>query len=116
MIVVIQGTKTFKDYSVFMSGMRSALINLSEEDKQFTVFSAGPVNINNMAMEFINVTERSLKAKGIKPKLVKIPQGWIEQNYKDIDLLAYYALPKEEIPDMISRVSNKGVNVQFYRF
>lgn len=116
MIVVVQGTKTFSDYAVFLSGMRSALINLSDDDKQFTVFSAGPVNINNMAMEFINVTERSLKAKGIKSKLVKVPPSWIEQNQQDINLLAYYALPKEPIPDMITRVSDNGVNVQFYRF
>lgn len=116
MIVVIQGTKGFSDYSIFLSGMRSALINLADDDKQFTVFSAGPVNINSMAMEFINVTERSLKAKGIKSKLVKIPPSWIEQNHHDIDLLAYYALPKEPIPDMINKVSNKGVNVQVYRF
>jgi len=116
MIVVVQGTKGFSDYSIFLSGMRSALINLPDDDKQFTVFSAGPVNINEMAMEFINVTERSLKAKGIKSKLVKIPPSWIEQNHHEIDLLAYYALPKEPIPAMIDKVSNKGVNVQFYRF
>lgn len=116
MIVVVQGTKGFNDYSVFLSGIRSALIHLPEGDKQFTVFSAGPANINSMAMEFINVTERSLKAKGIRSKLVKVPPSWIEQNHADIDLLAYYALPKESIPDMITRVSNKGVNVQFYRF
>jgi hypothetical protein len=116
MIVVVQGTKTFKDYGIFLSGIRSALINLDEGDKEFTVFSAGPVNINNMAMEFINVTERGLKARGIKSKLIKVPPSWIEQNHHNIDLLAFYALPKEEIPAMISRVSNKGVNVQFYRF
>ncbi len=116
MIVVVQGTKTFKDYSIFLSGMRSALINLPDDDKEFTVFSAGPVNINSMAMEFINVTERGLKARGIKSKLIKIPPSWIEQNHHNIDLLAFYALPKEEIPAMISKVSKKGVNVQFYRF
>lgn len=116
MIVVVQGTKGFNDYSIFLSGMRSALIHLPDEDKQFTIFSAGPVNINSMAMEFINVTERSLKARGIRTKLVKVPPSWIETNHRDIDLLAYYALPKEPIPDMITRVGNKDVNVQVYRF
>jgi hypothetical protein len=69
-----------------------------------------------MAMEFINITERGLKARGIRSKLVKVPPSWIEQNHHKIDLLAFYALPKQEIPAMITRVSNKGVNVQFYRF
>jgi hypothetical protein len=116
MIVVVQGTKRFDDYSVFLTGMRSALINLTDNDKSFTVFSAGPANINAMAMEFVNVTERSLKARGIKSKLVKVPPSWIENNVDDIDLFAYYALPKEPIPEMVTSVSNKGVNVQFYRF
>ncbi len=116
MIVVIQGTKRFDDYAVFLTGMRSALVHLDDDDKSFTVFSAGPANINAMAMEFINVTERSLKARGIKSKLVKVPPSWIEQHSHEIDLFAYYALPKEPIPEMVTAVSNKGVNVQFYRF
>jgi hypothetical protein len=57
-----------------------------------------------------------MRAKGIRSKLVKIPPSWIEQHHHEIDLLAYYALPKEPIPDMINKVSDKGVNVQVYRF
>ncbi len=115
MIVVVQGTRNFDDYSIFLSGMRSALIRKDESDNEFTVFTAGPININNMAMEFINVTERSLKAKGIKAKIVKIPPKWIEENHADIDYFAYYCLPKESIPESIQRVRNKDVDVQIYR-
>jgi hypothetical protein len=115
MIVVVQGTKNFNDYSIFLSGMRSALIRKDESDKNITVFTAGPININNMAMEFVNVTERSLKAKGIKIKLVKIPPQWAEDNHADIDYFAYYCLPKETIPESIQRLRNKDVDVQVYR-
>lgn len=116
MIVVIQGSKAFNDYSVFLSGMRSALIHRDDEDPEFVVFSAGPHNINNMAMEFINITERSLKAQGIRSKLVKIPPKWIEDNHHKIDYFAYYCNPKEPIPEMVDRVGAKEVNVQVYRY
>lgn len=114
MIVVTHGTNKFNDYSIFLSGMRTALINLPEGDDTFTIFSAGPVKVNNMALEFLNVA--NLKARGIKTKLVKIPQYWIKDNYEKIDFLAFYALPKEPIPDIIKSVGEKDVNVQVYRF
>jgi hypothetical protein len=115
MIVVVQGTKNFNDYSIFLSGMRSALIRRDESDKELIVFTAGPININNMAMEFLNVTERSLKAKGIKTKLVKIPPKWIEDNHSDIDYFAYYCLPKESVSSSVEFARAKDIDVQIYR-
>jgi hypothetical protein len=115
MIVVVQGTKNFNDYSIFLSGIRSALIRKDEHDKEFIVFTAGPININNMAMEFLNVTERSMKAKGIKTKLVKIPPKWIEDNHAEIDYFAFYCLPKESLPDSVQTARAKDVDVQIYR-
>lgn len=116
MIVVVQGTKNFDDYSIFLSGMRSALIHKPEEDKDFTIFSAGPLNVNNMALEFVNVTERSLKAKGIKIKLVKIPPKWILDNHEKVDFFGYFCKPKETIPEHVQEANAKDVNVQIYRF
>jgi hypothetical protein len=116
MIVVVQGTKNFDDYAVFLSGMRSALIRKEDDDKEFTVYSAGPLKVNNMAMEFINVTERTMKAQGIKTKLIKVPPAWIKQNFPVIDYFAFYCLPKEAIPDAVKSVSDKGVDVQVYRY
>jgi hypothetical protein len=115
MIVVVQGTKSFDDYQTFLAGMRTALLNRNEDDKTFTVFSAGPLNINNMAMEFVNISERTLKAKGIKTKLVKIPPSWIADNHYDIDFFAYYCNRKEDLPIMVQDMNAKDVNVQIYR-
>ena len=47
MIVAIQGTKTFDDYQIFLRAMGTALRELPEDDKEFLIFSAGPVNIKN---------------------------------------------------------------------
>ncbi len=115
MIVVVQGTKSFDDYSVFLSGIRSALLNRQENDKEFTVFSAGPLNINNMAMEFLNVTERTMKAQGIKTKLVKVPPKWIIENASSIDFFAYFCKAKEALPETVQVANNKDINVHPYR-
>jgi hypothetical protein len=116
MIVVVQGTKNFNDYEIFLSGIRSALIRMAEDDKEFIVYSAGPLKINSMAMEFLNVTERSMKAKGIKTKLVKVPPSWIKQNYTIIDYYAFYCVPKETVPDSVTSIGDKDVDVQIYRY
>ena len=116
MIVVVQGTKKFNDYSIFLSGMRSALLRKEDSDKEFFVYSAGPLAINNMALEFLNVTERTMRAQGIKTKLVKVPPAWIKQNYTEIDYYAYYCVPKEPIPDAVTSIGDKDVDVQIYRF
>lgn len=116
MIVVVQGTKKFDDYSIFLSGIRSALIRKADDDKEFIIYSAGPLKINSMALEFLNVTERTMKAQGIKTKLVKVPPSWIKQNYTEIDYYAFYCVPKEPIPDAVTTISDKGVDVQIYRY
>jgi hypothetical protein len=115
MIVVVQGTKSFDDYSVFLTAMRSALIQINPDDKEFTVLSAGPLKINEMVMEFVNVSERSLKLKGIKARHAKIHPEWVIHNYAEIDFYAYLCKPKEELGTIVKDAQNKDVNVQVYR-
>lgn len=116
MIVVIQGSKSFDDYSVFLRAMGTALSSMPEGDKEFTVFSAGPHNINTFGLEFINVSERSLKARGIKPKLVKVPPSWVKSNIYDVDYLAYFSKPKEPVPAIVELAEAKDIEVGVYRY
>jgi len=41
-----------------------ALSELSEGDKDFHIYSAGPNNINMMVMEFSNLSEKGMKSRG----------------------------------------------------
>jgi hypothetical protein len=116
MIVAIQGTRNFNDYSIFLRAMGTAFNNLPEDDTQIIVFTAGPAQINSFAMEFVNISERSLKARGIKIKLVKIPPSWIADNIHDVDYLAYFSKPKESIPAIVDLAEAKDVEVGVYRF
>lgn len=116
MIVGIQGSKTFNDYNVFLRAMGVVLSSLPEGDTDILVASAGPLNINNMAMEFINISERSLKARGIRIKLIKIPPSWIKDNIHTIEYLAYFSKPKEPVSNLVDLAEAKDVEVGVYRY
>ena len=116
MIVAIQGTKSFDDYSVFLRAMGTSLSQMQEDDKEFYVYSSGPAKLNSMALEFCNVSERSLKARGIKIRLIKIPPSWIKENIDNISYFAFFSKPKEEISPLVSYAESKDASVGVYRF
>lgn len=116
MIVGIQGTKGFTDYSVFLRGIGNALRSLPADDKEFTIMSAGPLNINQFAMEFSNINERSLKARGIKIKMVKIPPSWIKDNINKVNYFLYFSKPKEPLSELVDIADAKDIEVGVYRY
>jgi hypothetical protein len=116
MIVTVQGTKNFNDYAVFLRAMGTAMSSLPSEDKEFLLFSAGPANINAMALEFSNVSERSLKARGIKIRFIRVPPSWIDNNVKDIDYFAFFSKPKEPVSKQVDLADAKDVEVGVYRY
>lgn len=116
MIVAIQGTRGFDDYAVFLRAMGTALASIEEGDAEFTVYSAGPININKLGLEFCNVSERSLKARGIKVKFIKIPPSWLESNIKLIDYFAFFSKPKEPVSKLVDLADDKDINVGVYRY
>jgi hypothetical protein len=116
MIVAIQGTKTFSDYSVFLRAMGTALSEMKDDDKEFYIYSAGPAQINSMALEFSNVSERSLKARGIRIKMIKVPPSWIKQNVHSLGYFAFFSKPKEPVSPIVSYAESKDALVGVYRF
>lgn len=116
MKVGIQGTKNFNDYSVFLRAIGNALRNMPEEDKELIIFSAGPLAINQFALEFINISERSLKARGIKIKIVKVPPSWFKTNIKEISYFAFFSKPKETVSDIVDLAESKDIEVGVYRY
>jgi hypothetical protein len=116
MIVAIQGTRNFDDYNIFLRAMGRALSELDQDDKEFIIYAAGAANINSMGMEFSNISERSLKLRGIRIRLNKIPPSWIRQNISSIDYLAYFSKPKEPVSDLVDLAESKSIDVGIYRF
>lgn len=116
MIVAIQGTRNFDDYVIFLRAMGVALSSMPEGDKEFTIYAAGPANVNSMGMEFANISERSLKARGIRIKLKKVPVSWLEDNIYDVDYFAFFCLKKEPASQLVRKAEAKDVEVHIYQF
>jgi hypothetical protein len=69
-----------------------------------------------MGLEFSNVSERSLKARGIKIKFFKVPPSWIKENIRSINYLAYFSKPKEPVSSLVDLAESKDIEVGVYRY
>jgi hypothetical protein len=116
MIIAIQGTRSFSDYNIFLRAMGTALSSMDPEETEFIIFAAGSNNINSMGLEFSNISERSLKSRGIRIKLMKVPPSYIKTNITQIDYMAYFSKPKEPVTDLVSYAESKDVELGIYRY
>ena len=116
MIIGVQGSRNFEDYQIFLRAMGTALSMLPEEDNEIFLYSAGPSKINSMSMEFSNVSERGLKARGIKIKMFKAPTRWMRENIDSFDYFIYLSKPKENLSELAHAVEKKGIDLGVYRY
>ena len=116
MILGIQATKSFSDYSVFLRAMRVALSDMSDNDKAIVIFSAGPVNLNSMGMEFTNISENSLKARGISIKFIKVSPKMLEGKLSELDYFAFFSEPKEPVSSLVRQAEDKDLEVGIFRY
>lgn len=116
MIVGVQGTSSFDDYQVFLRAMGVALSSIKQEDPYFYIYTAGPAKINSMVMEFVNVSERSMKSRGIKVKMYKVPPSWVEENINDFNYLAFLSKPKEVTSRLVKVAEENNVEVGIFRY
>jgi len=116
MRIAIQGSRNFNQYEVFLSGMGRTLSMMENGDSEFLIYSVGPARTNEMAMEFSNISERSLKARGIKIRLYRVPPSWLKSNIHDMDYFAYFCNKKEPTSSMVDYAEKKDVEVGIYRF
>jgi hypothetical protein len=115
MIVGVQGTSGFDNYNIFLRSMAVALSELGE-DKDFCIYSAGPNNINMMAMEFVNLSERGMKSRGKSIKLFKVTPEWLDENVKDINHFAFLSNPKEPVSKIVHSSKLNNINTNVYTF
>lgn len=116
MIVGIQGTSGFDDYQVFLRAMAVTMSSLKDEDPFFYLYSAGPANINAMAMEFANLSERGLKARGKKIKYKPVPPWWITENISDINYFAFLSKEREQVSKLVDEAKNHNVEYGIFRY
>ena len=96
--------------------MGTALSSMEQDDNEFLIYSAGPARINEMAIEFSNISERSLKARGIKIRTFKVPPKWLKENITNMNYLAFFSKPKEPVTDIVKAAEAKDIEVGVYRY
>lgn len=116
MIVGVQGTNSFNNYNIFLRSMAVALSELLEEDKKFYIYSAGPDNINMMAMEFSNLSEKGMKLRGKSIKFIKVNQQWLENNVLELNHFAFLSNPKEPVSKIVHISKLNNINTNVYTF
>lgn len=116
MIVGVQGTPSFNNYNIFLRAMAVALSELNNEEKEFFLYSAGPGNINDMAMEFVNLSERGMKSRGKSIKLFRVTPQWIEENMDSFNHFAFVSNPKEKVSSIVNLSKSKNINTNVYNF
>lgn len=116
MIVGVQGTPSFNNYNIFLRAMAVALSELKNEEKEFYLYSVGPGNINDMAMEFVNLSERGMKSRGKSIKLFRVTPQWLEENIDSFDHFAFVANSKERVSNLVSLSKSKNINTNVYNF
>ena len=116
MIVGVQGTSSFDDYQVFLRAMGVALSNMTTEDEYFYIYTAGPANVNKMAMEFVNVSEKGMRSRGKKIKMFKVPPSWIKENIKEINYFAYLSRPNESNSNLVAEAESNNIEVGIFKY
>ena len=116
MIVGVQGTSNFDDYSVFLRAMGVALSGMSSEDTEFYVYSAGPAKINSYVSEFCNLSERGFKSRGRKIKFYKVPPMWLTENINSFNYFAFFSKPNEPVSKVVGAAQLNNVEVGIFRY
>lgn len=116
MIVAVQGTSSFDDYNVFLRAMGVAMSGMSEDDKDFYLYSAGPAKVNGYVAEFCNLSERGMKSRGKKIKYYKVPNSWLEENIESFNYLVYLSKPKESTSRLVAEAQLKDIEVGIFRY
>jgi len=114
MIVVTQGSRNFNDYSVFLRAMFTSLSMIQPDDQTFTIYSIGPLRINQMSEEYINVS--NFKARGMKAKFMRVNEDFVKTNIDSVNYLTYFCNKGEPVGGLVDFAEEKDVEVGVYRF
>jgi hypothetical protein len=116
MIIAVQGTNSFEDYNVFLRSMSVAMSGKQDDDKEILVYSLGPKTINGFVTGFCNLTERSLKSRGIKIKHRRVPISWMENELDGLDYFIFLSRPSEYASKLSVQAELRGVEVGVFRY
>ena len=114
MNIVVQGTKNFIDYNVFLRSMGVVLSNF--KDSEFNIYTVGPAQVNSFTAEFCNRSENSFRQRGIKTKFYKVSQEYVQDNMSQFNHFIFLSAPNEKISRLAATADLSGVEVSIFRY
>jgi hypothetical protein len=116
LIIVVEGTKSFEDYDIFMRAMGVALSHVPE-DRDIQVWSVGPHKINSFTAAFCNSSENFLKQKGFKISFSKVHASWVYENIEYVDYFAFFSKPNESLSKLSKQAEEiEGCELGIFRY
>ena len=116
MIIVVQGSSTFDNYNVFLRAMAVAMSGMKKDDAEIYIYSAGPSKVNAMVSEFCNISERGMKARGIKVKNYKVTSEWVTENMMHVDYFAFLSEPNQPVSKLMAYAESQKVESGIFRY
>ena len=118
MMVVVQGTNEFNDYTIFLRAMGVMLSSMPPEDSEFTIYSVGSKesNIHKFSMEFCNLSEKGMKGRGKKIKTYKAVDDWIKEYMSHMNYFAFFSKPNQQISALAKIAKNENVELGLFQY
>lgn len=113
MNIILQGSKAFNDYPVFLRAMGVALSDVQDE---LNLFVLGPLHMNEHATEFFNKTRDSLKQRGVILTLTRIPAGTAEEDFSKFDKFYYFCNNKEWLSPTAKEFEKQNGDLLVFRY
>jgi hypothetical protein len=116
MIIVVEGTKSFQDYDIFMRAMTVALSNING-DNEVQVWSVGPHKINSFTAAFCNSSENYLRQKGMRISFSKVHYSWVVENIGYVNYFAFFSKQNENFSRLTMQAQEiEGCEVGIFRY
>ena len=113
MNIILQGSKKFKDYPVFLRAMGVALSDVEDE---LNLYVMGPLHINEHATEFYNKTRESLKKRGVNLTLTRIPTGVAEEDMSKFDKFYFFCNDGEWLSPTAKEFEKQNGELLVFRY
>lgn len=118
MMVVVQATNEFKDYTVFLRAMGVVLSGMSQDDNELAIYAVGSKDskVAEFAMEFCNVSEKGMKLRGKKISMYKTTDAWINEYLKQMNYFAFFSNTKQSTSSLAKKAKEQGVELGIFQY
>jgi hypothetical protein len=118
MMVVVQATNEFKDYTVFLRAMGVVLSGMSQDDNELAIYAVGSKDskVAEFAMEFCNVSEKGMKLRGKKISMYKTTDAWINEYLTQMNYFAFFSNTKQSTSVLAKKAKEQGVELGIFQY